>query len=466
MFDFAAMETWYGISVFGLIAGLMLLSNTLRRKIVWLRRSLLPTAVLAGFIGLLLKETVGVWLYGEATILELNRYLSVITYHAIALGFIALGLKAPIRSGAQKRQGLLSGMLIVATYLLQGLIGLGLTLGLSLTLMPWLFGASGLLLPLGFGQGPGQALNIGTVYEQTYGFSGGASFGLVVASFGFIWASILGVVHLNRLEKKGLIKRSHLRQKSALTTQEISAPDEIPLAESIDKFTIQVTIVLFTYGVTYALLRGLTNLMYDGLLGGFGINTIAPLLWGFNFIFAMLLALGLRRVFAWLRASSVMSRQYTNDFMLNRIAGFVFDLMIVAAMTAIRVVDLQQLWLPLILLVFSVGFATFFFVMWLTKRLYPSYQHAASMGMFGMLSGTASTGIILLREVDPNFETPAAMDLVIGSSTAILFGFPILLLVGIAPQSLTLSGIVLGIILFMWLAFTGILLKLTQIKTN
>ncbi len=31
--------------------------------------------------------------------------------------------------------------------------------------------------------------------------------------------------------------------------------------------------------------------------------------------------------------------------------------------------------------------------------------------MFGMLTGTASRGMILLREIDPNYETPAANNL-------------------------------------------------------
>ena len=50
------------------------------------------------------------------------------------------------------------------------------------------------------------------------------------------------------------------------------------------------------------------------------------------------------------------------------------------------------------------------------------------------MTGTASTGIALLRETDPNFETPAANNLVIGSTGAIAFGFPLLLLLGFAPR--------------------------------
>lgn len=44
--------------------------------------------------------------------------------------------------------------------------------------------------------------------------------------------------------------------------------------------------------------------------------------------------------------------------------------------------------------------------------------------MYGMLTGTASTGIILLREIDKDFKTPAADNLVYQNSPAIVFGFP------------------------------------------
>ena len=53
--------------------------------------------------------------------------------------------------------------------------------------------------------------------------------------------------------------------------------------------------------------------------------------------------------------------------------------------------------------------------------------------MFGMLTGTASTGVILLREIDGDFKTPVAENLVYQNFPAMVFGFPILLLATMAP---------------------------------
>lgn len=460
MFDFTSTESWQAILYFGIIAVLLLLGNTMRRKIPFLRRSLLPTAVIAGFLGLLLKELVVAQFIADSEILKLNTYFSLITYHAIALGFIALGLKVSVKARYQIKRGqsLFTGLLIVSTYLVQGFIGLFITLLLSYTIMPDLFQSAGILFPLGFGQGPGQALNIGTVYENTYGFTGGASFGLAIASFGFLWAALFGVVYLNYLAKKGRIARKNPAADTFESPQLNSAPDELPLAESIDKFTVQVILVLFVYLFTYGFLRGTTNLLYGGALGDFGANTVAPLIWGFNFIFGMLFALLTKAIFKQLKSRKWMNRQYQNNFLLNRISGFVFDVMIVASIVAIRAEDLARYWLLLLTVGLIVGLSTAFYMMRMTKRIYPEYTNEATLGMFGMLTGTASTGVILIREIDPEFKTPAATDLVVGSTTAILFGFPIILLVGLAPISELYTWITLGIIVALFALFAGLLL--------
>lgn len=50
-----------------------------------------------------------------------------------------------------------------------------------------------------------------------------------------------------------------------------------------------------------------------------------------------------------------------------------------------------------------------------------------------MLNGTASTGVILLREIDRYFATPAADNLVYQNFPAIVFGFPMMLLAALVP---------------------------------
>lgn len=63
--------------------------------------------------------------------------------------------------------------------------------------------------------------------------------------------------------------------------------------------------------------------------------------------------------------------------------------------------------------------------------------------MYGMLTGTASTGVILLREIDGDFKTPALDNLVYQNFPAIVFGFPMMLLATLAPVRPVLTLLIL-----------------------
>ena len=60
-------------------------------------------------------------------------------------------------------------------------------------------------------------------------------------------------------------------------------------------------------------------------------------------------------------------------------------------------------------------------------RLYLGYTEEGFFSMYGMLTGTLSSGVLLLREIDPDMKTPAANNLITGSSFVIVFGAPALL---------------------------------------
>ena len=77
--------------------------------------------------------------------------------------------------------------------------------------------------------------------------------------------------------------------------------------------------------------------------------------------------------------------------------------------------------------------------------------------MFGMMTGTISSGILLVREIDPDFKTPAANNLVSGSGVAIAFGAPMLILISMAPKSTASTFIVLGLLVVYYLILVGVM---------
>ena len=74
---------------------------------------------------------------------------------------------------------------------------------------------------------------------------------------------------------------------------------------------------------------------------------------------------------------------------------------------------------------------TFFYIDGMAKRYFHRTRWYTFFAFFGMLTGTMSEGIALVREIDPYFETGVAEDLVNGSGTAAIFGVPMLLITAI-----------------------------------
>ena len=452
--DLWDFSIWDFLVQMGILMVILLLANTLRRKIPFIRKSLVPTSVIAGILVLVLKECGALFGFIDEATME------AVTYHTLGLGFICIALKTS-RGNPTKKQSkdiFDSGILTVSTYLMQGIIGLAVTVLLGYTVMPDLFKAAGLLLPMGYGQGSGQALNFGNIFEG-YGFEGGAAFGLTIAAVGFVWACIGGVIYLNIMRRKGKFVPLTDQPRTFVSPEEVDAPNQIPLSESVDKFTIQVAIVMVVYFITFLVMQGVSWLCDQNYLGSFGINTVKPMLWGFNFLLGTIFAVVAKLIMKKLRKHNIMTRDYPNNFLLNRLGGFFFDLMIVAGIAAISLEALADLWIPLAIICVIGGFATMFYVDWVCKVRFPDYRIEQSVAFFGMLLGTASTGMILLREVDPNFKTPAANNLVLQSLPAILFGFPLMLLMGLAPQGDVQTLITFGVIIVFFVVMNILLFR-------
>jgi len=449
--DYSAANTqlWSGIIQIGIIALVILIANIIRQKVAIVKKTMIPTAVIGGFILLLLKVT---------HLLELDsQFLETVTFHGIAIGFIAMSLKIPEKSQKSDANltGLKSGAIIVGSYMIQGIIGLIISIPLALSIVPKMIPAAGILLPMGFGQGPGQANNIGSSYEAM-GFAGGRSFALSIAAAGYLCACIVGLIFVNILFKRGKIsQKTQDIISGSVTVETFQDEEETPISESIDRFSIQVALVLGVYIVTYLVTWGLTSGI--GAISEGAAKTVNSLLWGFNFIIGSALAILVRTAMSKLRKWKVMGHQYQNNYLLSRISGLAFDVMIIAGIASIEVEDLSGLILPFIIMVIAGAVVTLLHLSITCKRAYPDYYYEGLLSMYGMMTGTISSGVLLLREVDPDMKTPAANNLVVGSSFAILLAIPQLVLISMAPKSLLMTIIVLAILVAYYFVLLSII---------
>ena len=439
--SFAAASVWRAmVQIFILIAA-MLIGNVIRRTVPFMRKSLIPSALLGGTIVLLLKLIPAVNRFID------NELMEIVTYHCLAIGFIATALKKGKGKKKTSMKAILeSGVLQGSVYSMQAMLGIAITIILSVAgLFP--LAAGGVLLALGFGQGTGQALNFGTIYENKYGFTGGITFGLSVAAIGFFVASIVGVVYLNILRRKGKVKVvSSDERKDDNKLEDYVGENEIPNTESVDKFTINIGLVLLIYGVVY---------MIMSLVGHFGVDMI----WGFNFLLGSLLALLVRLLLNLYTKHKIIKREPTNNYLLDRISGFSFDMMIIAGVAAIDWHHFSTMWWQLLIICAVGAVATFIYIRLVANNIYKGYENEGFISMFGMMTGTASNGMILLREIDPKLETPASANLVYSGLPAIVFGGGLLLLLNYCPKGLTQSVITLVILLVACVAFNLVLFR-------
>lgn len=437
---------WGFVVQFGLLLLFLLLGNTLRRKIPVFRNCLIPSALLGGtalLICNIICKQFGFFVVD-------NRLMQVITYHCLAIGFAAMSLKTEKSTHkTNKAQVLEFGALQGGTYMLQAFVGIGITVLMFLftrhgeKIVSYI---CGLILPLAFGQGPGNALtwDINFTNVPATQFAGNGSFGLSLASIGFLVASVFGVLHINIAKKRGELVIRKDTPTDAFIAQLNDNENELPDNESVDKFTIQAGFVAVAYALSFlfmCLLAAISDFT----------NSIA---WGFNFLWASLAAMIIKIVVKKLRKTQLMHRQYINNYQMDRISGFAFDIMIVAGVASIEINDIKNYILPIVILSVVGTLITYLYIRFATKECFKGFEHEMFLMSFGTLTGTASNGMILTKEVDPGLRTPTSSLYILSNFPAMVMIAPLLLLLNFACRSLTNAIISLAIFFVLWCLYT------------
>ena len=442
---------WSFLVQLGLLMIFLLVGNIMRRKIPLFRKCLVPSALLGGTLLLI----VDIICKQFGFVLVDNRMMQVITYHCLAIGFAAMTLKTEKSTHkTNKAQVFEFGALQGGTYMLQAFVGLGVTILMFFITQHGEQIVSyicGLILPLAFGQGPGNALSWDINFTNTAAarFAGNGSFGLSLASIGFVVASVFGIFYINIHKKRGTLKIRDGKPVQQVNEQAEGGVEEIPDNESVDKFTLQAGFVALAYALSFGFMCLL------GVISNF-TNSIA---WGFNFLWASLAAMLIKAVVKMLRKGKLMNREYINNYQMDRISGFAFDIMIVAGVAAIEINDIKNYILPIIILSVLGAILTFAYIRKATRECFCGFEHEMFLMSFGTLTGTASNGVILMKETDPNLRTPTSSLYILSNFPAMVMIAPLLLLLGFAGKSLTNAIIACTIFFVLWVIYTIFLFR-------
>lgn len=176
---------------------------------------------------------------------------------------------------------------------------------------------------------------------------------------------------MNILRRRGEVATKKLSEAMVNKLKDFVGRNEIPDSESIDKLSVQICMVLFVYFLVYLF----TNWIQGMEMGDFGTNTLKPMLWGFNFLLGTLFGIAFKWLLGRFKKAKIVHREYINNYMLNRISGFCFDIMIVAGTASISFEEFGKFVVPFILVCVLGAVATFFYLLYISKHLYPDYKY-------------------------------------------------------------------------------------------
>jgi len=437
--------SWKIVIDAGLISAALVIATLLRAKIPFLQKYLVPNALTAGFL-LLPVYNYLLPPMGYAT----NR-LGDLVYHLLNISFISMSLRSsPPKIKGSKSNGSILGMssVILFGYSSQAILGLLLTL----LFMPSIFPSFGLHLPLGFALGPGQAYAIGKGWEAM-GFEGGSTVGLTFAAIGYLWACFGGMLLIHKGVRKGWMKEEQLtlmKDKAMLTgivpreNKKQIGDFQTTDSEAIDSLSFHLGIVVLVYLLSYLFLKGISFLL--GFAGKAGLE-LATNLWGINFIFSAIIAIVVRKIIDLLKLGYII-----DDNSMTRISGVSVDYMVAGALAAISLVFVGKYWFPILLMSTICGFMVYYTLPWVCSRIFRDFRFERMLMLYGVSTGTLSTGLALLRVMDPEFRTKVTSDYMLSAGLTFVLAIPFILAINLPARAYT-TGTMLPFWIFFGIAF-------------
>jgi len=381
------------------------LGHLLRMRVRLLRKLYLPSCVIGGILGLAVLQIASAaggpvpeaWTagWGKLPGLLIN----------VVFACLFLGVKLPKFSTLWRRAGpqLAYGQVVAWGQYVVGV-------GLVLALLSRVFGVSAMfggIIPVGFEGGHGTAGGMGPVFAKL-GWPEGKDFGLASATAGIISAIVVGMVLVNWATRRGYT----VRWQDPQDVPEDDTIGVIPVdrrpsagkltvsADAIESFTLHLVIVGAAILLGYLMQQGL--LAVGGAFGRGG--TVHRIMDSFP-LFPLCMLGGL--------IVQALEERFDKHRLIDlgltrRIQNSALDFLVVAAIATINIRAMVPSLAPFLIIVAAAIAWNVFCVLVLARRMLPDAWFERSIAEMGQSMGVTATGLLLLRVVDPDYETPAA----------------------------------------------------------
>lgn len=400
------------VGAFIWISILLVCGAFLRNKLPFLQHKLIPSSLIGGVIGFVLLNTGLIGMpTAEGWMAIPPKVFGVMVFHLFAFGFVGIGLLQQDKKVARKKNtwmqngALWMAFMYCLVYAVQGVTGKSIFEFAKMIAGGDFFTGFGYLVGSGFSQSPGAAQAFGTIWESTYGVHGASSVGLAFGAMGFLCAICFGIPLANRGIKNGWVADQSSKELPTNLLKGMMGKGEATECTrttthpaNIDNLAFHLAVMAGLYGVGYVFALTWSIHMPQGVNGlGFGLLYT----WG------MIAGLVTRKVLNQIDCLHVL-----DNSTVRGVTSSTIDYMICAVFMGISMSDIQAIIVPFLTTVVVAAMVTYCLILWFARRM-PEYGFERGLAILGCYTGTVASGILLLRIVDPDFKSPAAVELAV-----------------------------------------------------
>lgn len=422
---------------FGIASIMLLIGTFLRAKVGFLQKLLVPASIIAGVLGLAFVNLCDAF---HIDIGATSGDFSSIVNQLFVVSFISITLMG--HSEEDSSGGMKS--------MLKGALAIGLIWCMLFTLTPLVAALIsmvcentfqfdpiyGMLIPFGFCMGPGQSVTYGTIIEG-YGWNDAVMAALTFASLGFLAAYLVGIPAAKRGIRRELAKHSDKIDEEILRGY-LRKHEQVEMMKKNTTCNSNIESLAFHFaviGLCYIIAIGISKIL--ALLPGY-IGTSMSSLMFLNGMYAAWIVKFFMRKF---KVTFLMD----ND-MQNKITGWSTDFLIVFSLMSVSLRIVGKWIVPIVIIAVVVTVISAVSCFYFGQRIGTSDDFEKTLGLYGMSTGTAPSGLSLIRIVDPDFKTMAAVELGASNPVCNIANIPTyLLILGYAAGSVSLKMTLLGL---------------------
>lgn len=425
MMEIHAVNIIYDICIMSV---LMLIAKIIRTKVRIIQKLYIPSALLAGFLGLLLgKQFLNILPFSS----EISEYAGILITFVFGSMFIGSKTKVTFKSMFESVGD--SFLVNAAAEILQFAIFILIGVAVLPIFFTGINKAFGLMLPAGFIGGHGTAAAIGSVLAEN-GWSDATSIGQTFATIGLLGGIFGGVAVINIGARKGktaIIKDVNELPEEMLTGL-VKEEDQTEFgkntvnAMSIDTLTWHFTLLMVAVGAAYLINNELKILFPSISFPVYGIALICSVI--------------LQGILKLLKLDG-----YVDKKIITHIGSSATDYLVAFGVASINVSIVLKYLVPIVVME-AVGFLFVFTWFWvISPRFFENYWFERGIYILGISTGVMATGVILLRITDPEFKSGVLEDF---GFAWIFLSFMDMMLVSFSPVLIMQgSGMIYSIVL-------------------